>query len=45
MRVDLNDWFDMTKPGNYRLNVSFTARSGLGEGSSSNAYFQVGDDE
>ena len=45
MRVDVNDWYDISKPGKYRLGVTFAASSGLGEGSSSDAYFQVGDDE
>jgi hypothetical protein len=45
MRLDLNDWFDLTKPGRYRLRVTFAADSGIGEGSSSEAYFQVGGDE
>jgi len=45
MRFDLNDWFDLTKPGRYRLRVTFAADSDIGEGSSSEAYFQVGGDE
>jgi hypothetical protein len=45
MRLDLNVWFDLTKPGRYRLRVTFTADSGLGEGSASEAYFQVGVEE
>ena len=45
IRLDLNDWFDLTKPGTYRVRATFAAGSGLGEGSSSEAYFQVGDDE
>ncbi|MEJ7636664.1 MAG: hypothetical protein WKF75_01435 [Singulisphaera sp.] len=45
MRIDLDDWFDLTKPGRYRLRVTFAADSGIGEGSSSEAYFQVGGDE
>ncbi|WP_406698713.1 hypothetical protein V5E97_07485 [Singulisphaera sp. Ch08] len=45
MRLDLNDWFDLTKPGHYRLNVTFAADSGVGEGVSSEVYFLVGDDE
>ena len=44
MRLDLSDWFDLTKPGKYRADVSFTAGSGVGEGSAGQAYFQVGDD-
>jgi hypothetical protein len=45
MRFDLNDWFDLTKPGKYRVRVTFAAGSGIGEGSASEAYFQVGGDE
>ena len=44
MRIDLNDWFDMTKPGKYQLGVTFDASSGLGQGSSGDVQFQVGDD-
>lgn len=29
--LDLNDWFDVTKPGSYRLKFLFTNESGLGE--------------
>ncbi len=45
MRLDLNDWFDLRKLGRYRLRVTFAADSGIGEGTSSEAYFQVGGDE
>ncbi len=45
MRFDLSDWFDLTKPGTYRLQVTFAADSGIGEGFSGEAYFQVGGDE
>ena len=45
MRFDLNDWFDLTQPGRYLVRVTFDADSGIGEGSSSQAYFQVGDEE
>jgi len=45
MRFDLNDWFDLTKPGRYRLRVAFATDSGIGEGSSNDAYFQIGFDE
>ena len=45
MRFDLNDWFDLSKPGRYRFRVTFDADSGIGEGSASEVYFQVGDDE
>jgi hypothetical protein len=45
IRFDLDNWFDMTRPGMYRLIVTFTASSGLGEGSSGEVRFQVGDDD
>jgi hypothetical protein len=45
MRFDLSDWFDLTKPGCYRLRVTFTADSGLGEGAASEVNFQVGGEE
>jgi hypothetical protein len=45
MRFDITDRFDLTKPGRYRLRVNFAADSGIGIGSSSEAYFQVGSDE
>jgi hypothetical protein len=45
MRFDLNDWFDLTKPGAYRFRLTCTAASGLGEGSASEVCFQVGSDE
>jgi hypothetical protein len=45
MRLDLNDWFDLTRPGRYRLRVTFAADCGIGEGSASEVYFQVGVDE
>ena len=45
VRFDLNDWFDLSKPGRYRVGLTFTADSGVGEGSSSQAYFQVGPEE
>ena len=45
MRLDLNDWFDLTKPGSYRVGATFDADSGIGEGSASQAYFGVGDND
>jgi hypothetical protein len=45
LRFDLGDWFDLKKPGGYRLRVSFAANSGLGEGSSSEVLFHTGDEE
>ncbi|WP_435006863.1 hypothetical protein P12x_004324 [Tundrisphaera lichenicola] len=45
MRLDLNDWFNLSKPGRYRLRATFEADSGVGEGSASEVYFQVLSDE
>jgi hypothetical protein len=45
MRLELSDWFDVTKTAKYRLGVTFTAESGLGEGAASEAHFQVSGDE
>jgi len=45
MRLDLNDWFDLTRPGAYHLRVRFAADSGVGEGASNDWYFTVGDRE
>ena len=42
MRIDLNDWFDLTMPGPYRLRVTFAAASGVAEGSASEVHFRVG---
>jgi hypothetical protein len=42
MRLDLNDWFALTKPGSYRVRVNFEADSGLGAGSATEAYFRLG---
>jgi hypothetical protein len=43
MRLDLHEWFDLTKPGGYRVHVKFTAESGVGEGASNDWYFTIGD--
>jgi hypothetical protein len=43
MRLDLNEWFDLTKPGGYHVHVKFTADSGFGAGSSNDWYFTIGD--
>jgi hypothetical protein len=45
MRLKLDDWFDVTKPGQYRFRVSFTTDSGVGEGNATEAHFQVGGEE
>jgi hypothetical protein len=43
MRLDLNDWFDLTRPGFYRVGVTFTVNSGVGEGTTNQWYFTVSD--
>jgi hypothetical protein len=43
IRLDLNDQFDLTKPGTYRIQVMFTADSGVGEGGSNHWLFTVGE--
>ena len=41
-RLDPGDWFDVSRPGSYRLAVQFDRDSGVGEGHGTEAYFQVG---
>ncbi len=41
-RLDPADWFDVSRPGSYRLAVKFDSDSGVGEGYGTEAYFQVG---
>jgi hypothetical protein len=41
MRLDLNDWFDLTRPGSYRVRVTFTADSGVAEGAANPWDFTV----
>jgi hypothetical protein len=43
MQLDLNEWFDMTRPGSYRVHVAFAADSGVGQGTSNNWHFTVDD--
>ncbi len=43
MRLDLNDWFDLKRPGSYRVRVAFAADSGLGEGATNDRHFTVVD--
>jgi hypothetical protein len=45
IRLDLTEWFDLTRPGNYHLGMEIAAESGIGEGSSSLVYFDVGEAE
>jgi hypothetical protein len=42
-RLDLVDWFDLTKPGSYRVRVKFAADSGVGGGTSNDTYFRIAD--
>jgi hypothetical protein len=39
--LDLNDWFEITKPGAYRLKFVSTKDSGLGEGESNEVMFSL----
>jgi hypothetical protein len=41
MRLDLNDWFDLSRPGSYRVHVKFAAGSSVGEGEANPWYFTV----
>ncbi len=43
MPIELNDWFDLARPGSYRVHVTFAADSGVGEGSTNDWYFTVGE--
>lgn len=43
MRLDLNDWFDLTRRGQYRVVIEFGADSGAGAGTSNNWFFEVGE--
>ena len=43
MRLDLNDWFDLERPGSYRVRVAFAADSGLGEGATNDRHFTIVD--
>jgi hypothetical protein len=45
LRLDLDDWFDLTRPGSYRARAVFSADSGLGEGKTNDWYFNVGNSE
>jgi hypothetical protein len=43
IRLDLDDRFDLKRPGTYRVQVTFTADSGVGEGGSNHWRFTVGE--
>jgi hypothetical protein len=45
MQLDLNDWFELTKPGNYYVAVTFTDDSGIGEGESVRTAFTICEDQ
>ena len=45
MRFDLNDWFDVSKTGSYRVDVAFAADAGVGKGTSNDWTFTVGHPE
>ena len=45
MQLDLNDWFDLTKPGIYFVAVSFTADSGMGDCESVRSDFTIREDD
>jgi hypothetical protein len=41
--INLNDIFDASKPGIYRLHLAFTKESGVAEGTFRELTFQVGE--
>ena len=45
LRLNLGDWFDLGKPGSYRLRIKIGAGPGIGAGAASEAYFRVRGDE
>ena len=40
-QVQLGDWFEVTRPGSYRVRILFAADSGVGEGTSNDWHFTV----
>lgn len=42
-RLDLRDWFDLSRPGQYRLVVTFGAVSGVGSGDAGELRFRSGE--
>lgn len=44
-RLDLRDWFDLARPGQYRLAISFGDESGLGPDNAGEFHFRLGDVE
>lgn len=45
MRLEVGDWFDVSRTGYYRVRLVFAADSGVGAGTTNDAYFQVGQPE
>ena len=43
MQIDLNDWYAGLPPGGYRLELTFGADSGIGEGSTNWLSFSIDD--
>ena len=43
MKIDLSDWFAALGPGTYRVHVTFAKSSGVGEGTTNDVYFAIGD--
>jgi hypothetical protein len=43
MRIDVNDWYAALPPGNYLLELTFEADSGIGKGSTNRMSFWIGD--
>ena len=42
MRLVLNEWFDISRPGAYCIRVAFAADSDVGEGTTNDCYLTVG---
>jgi hypothetical protein len=38
MRLDLGEWFDLTRPSSYRVRITFANESGIGKGTSNHWY-------
>ncbi len=43
MQIDLSDWFGALGAGTYRVHLTFAKNSGLGEGTTNDAYFAIGE--
>ncbi|WP_148595780.1 hypothetical protein [Aquisphaera giovannonii] len=42
-RLDLRDWFDLSRPGQYHLTVTFGDASGVGTSNAGELYFRLGE--